>query len=796
MHIKKESYIFATDYKPIYTNYKLKIKFMKKILLSAAAIFAAMSMNAQEICSFNADNALGLDADNGTALTAGTVIGETASIVATVGADDTFKPQSVKATVGGQEINGGLQGATNPKDADGGTSSTTLIAPASGAYIQFEAKADGFLYVIHKASSNKAYSVFEEGTAISYTFAAIGDAACDLGAVYEFTLPYEVENEQFVVKNPIEWAEREYLKAAKPDVYASRLTTDADGKEVWSGDDLKKGGIGVIKFPVYKDCKYIVNANGSKITAGGFVFSTGDNVLIQSEDVVIYKGEEAAEPVTFDVWTIAGGSNLTGSEWDTTDTNNDMKTTDGVTYTLVKEGIVLEKGISYQYKVAKDHAWTEAYPSDNAVLTVEETATYTVTFTFNAETKEVSTTTEKTGEAQVSEKVYSIVGPLAGGWDNDVDMELVNGVYSATIEIEAAGTYEFKIRQNHNWDVNWGVDGKQGGDNLVAELPANSSITVTFDPVTAVINTYVAGGAIVPPVVGDGVAVIFNQDNVLELDADNGTALTAGTVIGECDEIVATIGADDTYKPQSVKATVGGQEINGGLQGATNPKDADGGTSSTTLIAPASGAYIQFEAKADGFLYVIHKASSNKAYSVFEEGTAISYTFAAIGDAACDLGAVYEFTLPYEVENEQFVVKNPIEWAEREYLKAAKPDVYASRLTTDADGKEVWSGDDLKKGGIGVIKFPVYKDCKYIVNANGSKITAGGFYFDTTGDATITATVDDAEVTIISGTSTAINASKFFKAENNGSIYNLAGQKVSASYKGLVIKNGKKYIQK
>ena len=30
----------------------------------------------------------------------------------------------------------------------------------------------------------------------------------------------------------------------------------------------------------------------------------------------------------------------------------------------------------------------------------------------------------------------------------------------------------------------------------------------------------------------------------------------------------------------------------------------------------------------------------------------------------------------------------------------------------------------------------------------------------------------------------------------NGAIYNLAGQKVNASYKGVVIKDGKKYIQK
>ena len=42
---------------------------------------------------------------------------------------------------------------------------------------------------------------------------------------------------------------------------------------------------------------------------------------------------------------------------------------------------------------------------------------------------------------------------------------------------------------------------------------------------------------------------------------------------------------------------------------------------------------------------------------------------------------------------------------------------------------------------------------------------------------------------------TAIN-SIVKKAQNNGAIYNLAGQKVNAAYKGVVIKDGKKYIQK
>ena len=103
---------------------------MKKFLLSAAALMAAMTMNAQEVCVFNADNAMGLDSENGTALTAGTVLGETASIVATVGGDDTYKPQSATFTVNGTDITGGLQGGTNPKDADGLVPATSLVQPA------------------------------------------------------------------------------------------------------------------------------------------------------------------------------------------------------------------------------------------------------------------------------------------------------------------------------------------------------------------------------------------------------------------------------------------------------------------------------------------------------------------------------------------------------------------------------------------------------------------------------------------------------------------------------------------
>ena len=546
---------------------------MKKILLSAAAIFAAMSMNAQEFCSFNPDNALNLDAENGTALTAGTVIGETTSIVATIGADDTYKPQSATFTANGEIISGGLQGASNPKDADGGTPATTLIQPASGAFLVFEAKADGFLYVMHKASSNKAYTVFEEGTAISYTFAAIGDASSLLGGVYSFTLPYEVENEQFVVKNPIEWAEQEFLKSTNPDAYAANwkeeTADDGTTKTTWD-PAIKINGLGVIKFPVYKDCKYIVNANGSKITAAGFAFSTEDNVLIQSDDVVIYKGEGAAEPV---------------------------------------------------------------------------------------------------------KKVYSVIGTLNGNWDTDDDMvKGEDGIYTFVFENVAAGEYKFKVRQDHDWTINWGHGDDADGNTVFTVENDGSTVTISFNPATEELTYEVSSGAIEPQPAG---GVIWEGDGSAGAVSWNGTYRFALEGHDGASECIAEI-------PQATWDKMMTETFYVDLEAATPQVRITNGWWDVEWV----GGDIQ---------------PGNELLTDNGDGT---------------------FTLKVELANQ--------------------PDLVATLLD------------------------------KHLL-FTGANYTPIKIYF--------------------AGGETAINSVK--KAANaDGAIYNIAGQKVNASYKGLVIKNGKKYIQK
>ena len=571
---------------------------MKKILLSAAAVFAAMSLNAQEICTFNPDNVLNLDADNGSALTAGTIIGETESIIATIGADDSYKPQDVASVINGAESKGGLQGSTNPKDADGGTPSSTLIQPASGAYLQFEAKADGFLYVIHKASSNKAYTVFEEGSAVGYTFAAFGNKD-PLPEVYQFTIEgggeYNYLSETDRTK--IEFAEQEWLKVNNPEFYEANWVAQDDGTTKWT--NVSAGGLGVIKFAVAKDCKYIVNANGSKITAGGFVFSKEDNVLIQSGDVVIYKGEGAAEPV---------------------------------------------------------------------------------------------------------KKVYSVIGTLVGNWDVDTDMELVNGVYSATIDIANAGSYEYKIRQDHDWAINWGDNGDgtgvQDGPNFKAELPANSSITITFDPATAKIDAYVVGGAIEPggePVIAE---IDWTQQEAFNnwCSGENGSTAVVGA---EGLEINVPAAGDNYWNPQTVVLNIEGEKA------ADNPD------------APAVLAE-------DGRYQVIITAKHPAGHLQVNLGS---------WDDGVSLQK--DFDVEEATDFHEIVV---------DFSEGWPADCFSNVHV-------LWQSGALP--GLSVLKSIQIID----LDATAIKTVKAGKKFD-------------------------------------GAIYNLAGQKVNASYKGVVIKEGKKYIQK
>ena len=274
------------------------------------------------------------------------------------------------------------------------------------------------------------------------------------------------------------------------------------------------------------------------------------------------------------------------------------------------------------------------------------------------------------------EKVYSVIGTLNGNWDVDTDMKLEDGLYTVTFENIAAGTYEWKIRQDHDWTINWGDNGDgtgvQDGPNFIAELPEGSSMKITFDPATATINAYVVGG-VLPP---DGNDAIWEND---------------------------------------------------GAKGA--------------ISWSSDYRFASEEKKTGEEIYAV-------PMDVWEKMK----------------------TTPFFVD-----------------LEGENPQI---RVTTGWwDGDATYTGNDITPGN-------------ELLTDNGEgkwtlkvDLTATQALLDLVDDHHLLFTGDRyTPVKIYFAESTAIKAVK--AAQDSDAIYNIAGQKVNASYKGLVIKNGKKYIQK
>ena len=305
------------------------------------------------------------------------------------------------------------------------------------------------------------------------------------------------------------------------------------------------------------------------------------------------------------------------------------------------------------------------------------------------------------------EKVYSVIGTLVGNWDVDTDMELVNGLYTATIEIAEAGSYEYKIRQDHAWTINWGDNGDgtgvQDGPNFKAELPANSSITITFDPATAKIDAFVVGGVIDPGEEG-GSAIIGEIDWTQQeafnnwCSGENGSTAVVGA---EGLEINVPSAGENYWNPQTVVLNIEGEKV------ADNPDApavlAEDGRYQVIIVAKHPAGHLQVN------------------LGTWDDGVSLQKDF--------DVEEATDF--------HEIVV---------DFSEGWPADCFSNVHV-------LWQSGSLP--GLSVLKSIQIID----LNATAIKTVKTGKKFE-------------------------------------GAIYNLAGQKVNASYKGVVIKDGKKYIQK
>ena len=213
-----------------------------------------------------------------------------------------------------------------------------------------------------------------------------------------------------------------------------------------------------------------------------------------------------------------------------------------------------------------------------------------------------------------------------------------------------------------------------------------------------------------------------------------------------------------------------------GVQGQDNPKDIDGGNPGVTLVAPSTGAVVQFTAEADGYVYIVGKLSSNKNYYVFEEGTPVG------------------FTLAMEINDERFPENKIVYTVEGEgEFNEVKDATYTTNWPVRVALKDVEAA--TAGNGLGVIGFPVYADCTYLVGAGGSKISWCGAYFTSKPCSVSVAGDEKAEFSLLG--KGGVSGIETMEAEDAAVAvsYNLFGQKTNAAT-GFMIKNGSKVYVK
>ena len=115
-------------------------------------------------------------------------------------------------------------------------------------------------------------------------------------------------------------------------------------------------------------------------------------------------------------YTVAGTEALTGYSWD--ETKNRMKySSDTGLYTWVANGIAVKSDSDLAFKIVKDGNWATSWPESNWVINTDVTGgkgIFTITITFNAETKDISVTPVKTEDIVDSWTDIIVNGDMEG----------------------------------------------------------------------------------------------------------------------------------------------------------------------------------------------------------------------------------------------------------------------------------------------------------------------------------------------------------------------------------------------
>lgn len=174
-------------------------------------------------------------------------------------------------------------------------------------------------------------------------------------------------------------------------------------------------------------------------------------------------------------YTVAGSSTAAfGTAWDPANAANDMELVDGL-YTWKKEELKLAAG-NIEFKVCEDHAWAHCWPAQNYSLSIPEDGIYTVTITFNPETKEIAAEALKTGDAVILPTIV-LHGNFFGDWKDTEAFAPADDKLTAALTLNLGeGNYEFGFRFDGTWKANGANLTREANTTSLAEGSGNMKL--------------------------------------------------------------------------------------------------------------------------------------------------------------------------------------------------------------------------------------------------------------------------------------------------------------------------------
>ena len=226
----------------------------------------------------------------------------------------------------------------------------------------------------------------------------------------------------------------------------------------WGADNYGSGG-GAVEL----DTPLKLAPGGGNFNCGFNSYKVTKIVLNLLENSATIYGEGGELEITS--WTVCGSAAVMGTEFDPTDTSNDMEFVGGV-FQLQKKSVALAADAIYEYKFTGNHAWgVGQYPEsmDNLEFTVSADGTYNVTFSWNPATKEYGVVPESVTPPTppVDFDTYILVGdkelfifdwtPSPMGTDM-FTLETTDGIhYTKTVNgvpLNVTGTFAYGFSKN------------------------------------------------------------------------------------------------------------------------------------------------------------------------------------------------------------------------------------------------------------------------------------------------------------------------------------------------------------